>query len=275
MNESCGLRYGRAHGPLGFPMTDRQAFALDALLKTLPRESAYRYRKAVVGKGPTELMAGERSDVSWISEESPDRDRDVVLARGMNDAQFQLNPIVTLNHSYDTPPVGRSLWRKRVRDGALHGIKAKTHYPPRPSDWETDQDWPPDVAFGLVQADLLRGKSIGFLPTKVHAPTDAERDQPGWRQVELVIDEWILLEYACVYLPAQQNAVVNAVSKEPSRLPPAYRKALGAPADEPVIPFLSLETIAHHIRRRMAKLNPAADAARLVHERIERHRGRI
>jgi len=120
----------------------------------------------------------------------------------MNDGQFKLNPIVTLNHAYTLPPVGRSLWRKVVKDGARRGVKAKTQYPPRPADWPKD-DWPPDVAFALVQADLLRGKSIGFLPTKVHTPTRDEKQQDGWQDVELVIDEWVLLEYACVYLASK------------------------------------------------------------------------
>ena len=30
------------------------------------------------------------------------------------------------------------MWRKRVKDGPLVGIKAKTHYPPRPDDWADD-----------------------------------------------------------------------------------------------------------------------------------------
>jgi hypothetical protein len=35
----------------------------------------------------------------------------------MNDSQFALNPIVTLNHNYGAPPIGRSLWRKFVKNG--------------------------------------------------------------------------------------------------------------------------------------------------------------
>ena len=58
--------------------------------------------------------------------------RDIVLAAGMNDEHFKLNPVVTLQHAYWLPPVGRSLWRRRVRDGQRIGIKAKTVYPPRP-----------------------------------------------------------------------------------------------------------------------------------------------
>ena len=198
-------------GPLGFPLTDKQAFAIEALLKSLPREPAYAYRKTLIQKQPTEIS--DRSDVSWISTEDPDRADDVVIAKGMNDSQFRLNPIVTLNHSYAQPPVGKSIWRKYVKDGGLRGIKAKTQYPPRPADWNKSEDWPADTAFALVQSGLLLGKSIGFLPTKIHLPTEKELEQPGWDKVNLVIDEWLLLEYACVYLPAQQNAVVESVSK--------------------------------------------------------------
>ncbi len=88
--------------------------------------------------------------------------------------------------------------------------------------------------FALVQAGLLQGKSIGFLPTKVHIPDDAEQQQNAWNDVSLVIDEWLLLEYACVFLPANQDALVEAVSKGGVDLPPEFlrrprrRSAAGA-----------------------------------------------
>src|SRR5262249_7750676 len=125
-----------SEGPLGFPLTDKQAFALEAILQTLPKDDAFRYRKTVSARGPSELLPGERSDVSWISTEDPDRANEVVIARGMNDSQFKLNPIVTMQHAYWLPPVGKSLWRKVVKDGALRGIKAKTQYPSKPADWQ-------------------------------------------------------------------------------------------------------------------------------------------
>lgn len=222
--------YGPTEGPLGFPMTDKQAFALEAILKALPKDDAFRYRKAVIARGPTELLGGERTDVSWISTEDPDRTGDVVLARGMNDSQFRLNPIVTLNHAYWAPPVGRSLWRKVATDGPVRGIKAKTQYPARPADWPADKDWPADIAFALVGADLLRGKSVGLLPTKVHTLDVKEiAANPGWEKVGLVIDEWVLLEYACVFLPAQQNAVLESVGKSLPAIPELFQKALDLP----------------------------------------------
>jgi hypothetical protein len=259
---------------LGFPQTDRQARALEALLKTLPKEEAFRYRKRVLAQGPSELTPGERADVSWISTEDPDRQGDVVLARGMNDTQFALNPIVTMQHSYQLPPAGQSLWRKRARaDFGGQGIKAKTYYPPLPEGWPSDKDWVPDVAFTLVQSRLLNGKSIGFLPVKVHTPNQQEIEQNGWQGVALVVDEWILLEYACVFLPAQQHAVVEQVAKMVS---PEWLNRLGIPAaPPPVVPHCRLATIEQALTRSIERIDARRLAERALREQLDRRRGRV
>ncbi|MBL8796240.1 MAG: hypothetical protein JNM56_20240 [Planctomycetia bacterium] len=84
---------------------------------------------------------------------------------------------------------------------------------PRPESWPQD-DWLPDYAYELVKADLLRGKSIGFLPLQVRSPTDAEiAKHPDLKGVRRIIEKWLLLAYACCFLPCQQNAVVETVSK--------------------------------------------------------------
>ncbi len=269
--------YGSCEGPLGFPMQDRQATVVDTLLKSLPKAKEFEYRRLSGEKlAATETSPGERSDVSWITTESPDRQNEVVIAKGMNDSQFALNPIVTLNHCYHMPPVGKSLWRKRAKDGSLVGIKAKTQYPPAPANWPEGEEWPPDCAFSLVQAELLRGKSIGFLPTAVHVPTDKERRGEGekgrggdWSKVNLVIDEWILLEYACVFLPAQQNAVVENVSK-------TFAKALGieeAPGPEGRLAFTALSELEKSIARQITDWKP--DIHQAIQDALDRHRGRV
>ena len=187
-------------GPLGLPMKDRQAQFLESVIKTLPTEDR-EVKRITTAMAPAELLDGERADVSWISTEEIDRDREIVSARGMNDTQFRMNPIVTLQHAYGIPPIGKSLWRKKDKNGALRGIKAKTVYPARPDDWPADY-WGPDEVFTLVQTGLMNGKSIGFLRLKSHAPSSHEiAAVPELAGVTRIIDQWLLLEYACVFLP--------------------------------------------------------------------------
>jgi hypothetical protein len=96
-----------------------------------------------------------------------------------------------------------------------------------------------------------------------------------------VIEEWLLLEYACTFLPAHQEAVVEAVSKGSLNLPPALLKALGLdaalvkpqdgqPAAGP-IPFTTLGEAEAAVRRAFARI----DVARLVSDRIDVARGRV
>jgi hypothetical protein len=274
--------YGTTEGPLGLPMQDRQAFLLESILKALPPEDR-ALKHAVVAKAPTELLDGERADVSWISTEEIDRDREIVVSRGMNDAHFKLNPLVTLQHAYWRPPVGRSLWRKRVKDGPLVGIKAKTHFPPRPADW-VEECWDPDTAFSLIKAGLLQGKSIGFIVLKSHAPSSHEiAARPELADVCRIIDEWLLLEYACVFLPSNQSALVEAVSKGAVTVPEPVLRALGfeqplspAPPPPPVLlPFTPVEEIGKELRRHLERLNVTALIEGRIQEVYDAARGRV
>jgi hypothetical protein len=256
-------------GPLGIPMRDAQAQLLDGLLQTLPAEDR-RLSRLITAKAPTEVMDGERADVSWITTEEIDREGEIVIARGMNDAHFKLNPIVTMNHAYGQPPVGKSLWRKRARDGALAGIKAKTHYPPRPDGW--GGDWMPNTVLALIQAGMLQGKSVGFLRLKSHAPSSHEvAARPELAGVSRIIDEWLLIEYACTFLPMNQAALVEAVSK--SGLRPEALAPLGVTV--PVVPFTSESEIRRNIERRIAGFDFEGLARRAIADGIDRARGRV
>ena len=284
-------------GPLGFPVTDAQARALETILKSHSKDSAFAYRQLVLAKAASEVLPGERSDVSWISTEDPDRTREVVLAAGLNDDQFRLNPIVTMNHCYHVPPVGRSLWRKKSKDGVIRGVKAKTQYPVRPATWPEDTDWAPDIAFALIQADMLRGKSIGFLPIKGFAPDTKTCEKNGWNNVDWVVEEWMLLEYACTFLPTQQQAVVEAVSKSFGQIPATLATAFDLrshepPVEEPVSEVASseppapkelhalatytpLEEISKHLQRQIEALDLESIVLKSIDVAIQKARGRV
>lgn len=258
-------------GPLGFPLPDRAARRLDALLRRLPQAPEHRYRHLVSTRGNDEVNTAQRWDVSWISTESVDRVGEVVLASGMDDSQYRLNPLVTLGHDYQLPPVGSCAWRRRASEGGRIGVKARTDYPPRPDDWPADAPWLPDQVLALVRAGLLRGKSIGFLPLRVHAPSRKESEANGWGDARLVIDEWLLLEYACVSLPANQHALVEAVAKGDLLRSARTALRLDAPA---TVAFTPMDEIQTALTRRLATALPDA-VGRAVAAAVARRRGRV
>lgn len=205
-------QYGSVEGPFGFPMSEVKARDLEALVTSLPPELRI-YQKAQVPGALSEFLPGERADVSWISTEHVDRQKHIVLSAGLDEGVYKLNPIVTLDHKYDRPPVGRSLWRKAIKSSSPKGVKAKTIYPEKPDEW-TDGPWPPDQALALIKSGLLMGKSVGFLPLEGGPPQDDEvKTQPTWGTAKLIIKRWLLLEYACTAKPVNQAAIVEAIAK--------------------------------------------------------------
>jgi hypothetical protein len=287
LNDTCSAQmpdFDKKHfdceGPLGLPMKDAQAKLLDSLLGALPTEDRTLSR-IVTPKAPTEVMDGERADVSWISTEDVDREGEIVIARGMNDSHFKLNPIVTLQHDCCCPPVGKSLWRKRAKDGPLAGIKAKTQYPKRPDGWN-DDEWRPDTVLQLIQAGMLQGKSVGFVHLKSHAPSSHEiAANPEMAQVSRIIDEWLLIEYACTFLPMNQSAPVEAVSK--IAVKPEILQALGiaaplrtcAATSLAAVRFTPESEIHGAIERRIAAFDFEAMACNAIADGIDRTRGRV
>jgi hypothetical protein len=131
----------------------------------------------------------------------------------------------------------------------------------------------------LVQAGLLQGKSIGFLPTKVHIPDEKEVRRNGWgEQVSLVIDEWLLLEYACVFLPANQDALVEAVSKGSVEVPSELLDALGLnalQAPSRTIVFTPWEEVERAITRRIGSIDFLTLTQQALQRGLDRARGRI
>jgi hypothetical protein len=102
-------------------------------------------------------------------------------------------------------------------------------------------------------------------------------------KVSRVIDEWLLIEYAVTFLPINQNALVEAVSK--SAVKPAALTQLGIDIPEPPacglaappvpIAFTSEREIRQAIERRIEAFDFQALAKRAIADRLDRSRGRI
>jgi hypothetical protein len=136
----------------------------------------------------------------------------------------------------------------------------------------------------LIQAGLLQGKSVGFVRLKSHAPSSHEiAANADMAKVSRVIDEWLLIEYAVTFLPINQNALVEAVSK--SAVKPEALKQLGIDVPEPPtcglaplpapIPFTSEQEIRDAIERRIASFDFEAAARRAISDGIDRVCGHV
>jgi len=207
-------------GPFGVPMKDAVAKAVDDLLKAHPGHGDALVKLA----GSADVEVGEeRTEVSTITTESVDRDREVVVAKGIDLRPYKSNPVVLLNHSWHSLPVGKALWVKS--DGAA--LKARTQYAKRPADHVGE--WAPDAVYGLVRQGMLPGKSIGFIPLESKAPEPKDvRARPELADARRIITKSVLLEYSVVAIPSNADALVEAVSKSC----PGLAALLGLPEAE-------------------------------------------
>src|SRR5690242_10147480 len=99
---------GYVEGPLGFPVKESAARDLEALLKELPNDSAYEYRRLARSAAKVEVEGEQRCDVSAITTDDKDLVGEVVLPSGL-DARFY-GRVVTLAHDYETPFGAANLW---------------------------------------------------------------------------------------------------------------------------------------------------------------------
>ena len=155
----------------------------------------------------------ENSAIAWISTDSIDRDKEVLMPKGIKSENYYKNPVVLWAHDYSGTPVGKAQW---VKQGRKY-IKAKWEWADTEKAQEIKQLW---------DGGFLNAVSVGFISTKTHEPTpDDIKKKPEWADVRRVIDEWELLEFSIVPVPANPDALVAAVKE--LKISEATQKELG------------------------------------------------
>jgi hypothetical protein len=205
--------YGNATSSLGIPMEDKEAKELDSIIKGLPQEC----REAGlmrIGLTPKKLDVDleTRTDVSVVTNDSIDRDSDVVIAKGLDWSQFKkTGGAVMFAHDYNILPVGRAPWVIRDKGEERDGWKAQTLYHTRPKGWEGG--WLPDAILSIIGEGGLKGKSIGFIPTEFSSPKPEEvKARPELADVNHVIRKAIVIEYSVAPIPSNAEAIVSGKS---------------------------------------------------------------
>ena len=204
------------------------------------------------------VVDDDRTVLAAISTIGVDRDGEVLIPQGCDATDFTKSPTVFYNHDYGLP-VGRCEGIRRT-DKAIH---AKTRFATRPPDYQGQ--WLPDSVFALLQQGVINGFSVGFLPIEGRNPSKKDRQQFGPR-VRHVYSKWKLLEYSVAPLPANQDALVLAVSKG----------IVSADAARKLFPDLTLKPAP--IARKVCIVVPALprpdlDVAECVRRQVLRSRG--
>ncbi len=147
----------------------------------------------------SEVDEQERTVTAVISTGAIDRDNEILSPKGADFEQYMKNPVVLWAHDYRDTPIAKALWIKKT----WKAIKAKLLFADTPQAEEIYQ---------LFKGGFLNAFSVGFRPTKSHRPDDKEiAKKPELAGVYRIYDEWELLEFSAVPVPANPEALATAV----------------------------------------------------------------
>jgi uncharacterized protein len=143
-----------------------------------------------------------RTVTAVISTIGIDRDGEVVLAKGGDFASYLKNPVVLFAHDYKELPIAKTVWINR----GYKKITAMARF--------AETAMAEDV-YQLYKGGFLNAFSIGFIPKKRHSPTPDEiKANPELANCWNIIDEWELLEFSAVPVPANPEALMQAVKSK-------------------------------------------------------------
>lgn len=262
-------------GPFGVYLPSELCKALDEMVKDTQAKELGGVAKAFVAKAATEFLPGERADISTITDSSVDHDGEVVIATGLDLSLFRKNPVTLYQHRRDMMPVGKAQWIAVRGDS----VKAKTIYASRPAGWEGD--WLADAVWSLVHEGILAGKSIGFIPTEAREATKAEQDAHG---VARVFSKAILVEYSVVSIPANKQALVEAVNKGLVTKTMAGELGFEIPAELAKLPpvverkscsVLEAAEVERQVERMIGEVVDPKMIEKMVQDTIDVHFGRV
>ena len=153
-----------------------------------------QFRQFIATKEKTQE---ENTAIAAISTDAIDRDKEVILPKGVDFENYNKNPVVLWAHTYNEPPIGKAQW---VKQGRKY-IKAKWEWADTAKAQEIKQLW---------DGGFLNAVSVGFIANKSHEPTPAEiKKNPEWSTVYKIVDEWELLEFSIVPVPANPEALAG------------------------------------------------------------------
>jgi len=144
---------------------------------------------------------GERSVLFTISKEVVDRDGDILRASGVDFTNFMKNPVFLSFHNSREFPLGKvtKFWVEG------NSVKAIVYFPTIEElstnpEQASEKAKLVDFCFHCYKTGMLNAVSVGFIPLEWTETKD------GYD-----ITKWELLEFSAVAVPANQDAIAEAV----------------------------------------------------------------
>lgn len=157
--------------------------------------------KKGIFKAKAEEM-GERTVRFKISSEVVDRDGDILIAKGCDFTNFAKNPQFLAFHNYHEYPLGIP------KNWGIEGDAVYCDvYFPKLEELATDAEQASekaklvDFTYHCYKTGMLNAVSVGFIP----------KDASPLEEGGMEITEWELLEFSAVSVPANQDALAQAV----------------------------------------------------------------
>lgn len=154
-----------------------------------------------------DVSPGDGKIIAKLTTDSVDRDGEVLIPQGMNSKDFEKNPVLFYNHEYDQP-IGRVVNMKRA-EKAVYG---ELEFAKRPEGFKGE--FFPAFIEALVTQNMVKGVSVGFVPEPGGSRIANKGDRAKFgSNIKRVFNKWKLLEVSIAPLPANQDALVQAVGK--------------------------------------------------------------
>ncbi len=164
-------------------------------------------RKAIASQMVIDPNDGQTAIVKMTTN-TVDRDGDILIPSGCNYADYMKNPVCLWQHAHSQPAIGKVL-NMQVTPNAIYG-KVKF------AETTLAQE-----VWSLVKGGFITSCSIGFICRKVlirgTAAFKEYVQQTGLQitnEVKRIITEYVLIENSFVNIPANQEALVLAVSNK-------------------------------------------------------------
>lgn len=140
-----------------------------------------------------------------LSDETVDRDGDIIVQAGIDLSSYAKNPVVLPFHDSRTFPVGNFI--KLWVDITAKSLKGWILFP----DERVDPSGMCDRAFRFAKSRIMRAGSIGFRGKEVKFPTKEERVLLGMMDYGVIFSRCELMEFSLCPVPSNPNALSSAV----------------------------------------------------------------